>query len=304
MGLEADDFVASSTNYSSIEVKVVDGYLDITPVTETLTVTVTGNTASMVYTGSEQSVDGYTSNAPTGVNVTLAEGSMAVAKGVDAGIYNMGLTKESFVVNSLNYSNIEVVVIDGYLEISPITDKLIVTITGNNDSRPYTGSEQSVEGFTNNAPSTVNVVLAEGSAAIAKGTSAGTYNMNLTAEDFVVNSRNYSNIEVVIVDGYLTITSVNSGGNTGGGGGGGNPGRVTPSTDGGPGAVTINPEDVPLAQLPGAPVDPTVIDDGEIPLAALPKTGQSSVKSTLTMMMSGIFLMLTAMSKKRKEEDS
>lgn len=47
-----------------------------------------------------------------------------------------------------------------------------------------------------------------------------------------------------------------------------------------------------------------VIKDGEIPLAALPKTGQSSVKSTLTMMMSGIILILTAMSKKRKEENS
>uniref|UniRef100_UPI00336C133A doubled motif LPXTG anchor domain-containing protein n=3 Tax=Lachnospiraceae TaxID=186803 RepID=UPI00336C133A len=104
---------------------------------------------------------------------------------------------------------------------------------------------------------------------------------------------------------YTALWSYNSStGGGGGGGGGGNPGRVTPSTDGGPGAVTIMPEDVPLAQLPGSPVDPTVIDDGEIPLAALPKTGQSSVKSTLTMMMSGIFLMLTAMSKKRKEEDS
>ena len=105
------------------------------------------------------------------------------------------------------------------------------------------------------------------------------------------------------ISGDLTVTSPGSSGG-GGGGGGGNSGRVTPSTDGGPGAVTIMPEDVPLAQLPGSPVDPTVIDDGEIPLAALPKTGQSSVKSTLTMMMSGIFLMLTAMSKKRKEEDS
>ena len=103
---------------------------------------------------------------------------------------------------------------------------------------------------------------------------------------------------------YTALWSYNSSTGGGGGGGGGNPGRVTPSVDNGPGAVTIMPEDVPLAQLPGSPVDPTVIDDGEIPLAALPKTGQSSVKSTLTMMMSGIFLMLTAMSKKRKEEDS
>ena len=93
-----------------------------------------------------------------------------------------------------------------------------------------------------------------------------------------------------------------TGGGSSGGGGGSTPGRVTPS-EGGPG-VTIMPEDVPLAQLPGSPVDTTLIDDGEIPLAGLPKTGQSSVKSTLTMMMSGIFLVLTAMSKKRKEEDS
>ena len=112
-----------------------------------------------------------------------------------------------------------------------------------------------------------------------------------------------ANYNISYISGDLTVTSPGSSGG-GGGGGGGNSGRVTPSTDGGPGAVTIMPEDVPLAQLPGSPVDPTVIDDGEIPLAALPKTGQSSVKSTLTMMMSGIFLMLTAMSKKRKEEDS
>ena len=300
MNLKAEDFVVSSPNYTNIEVNVVDGYLEITPVTDKLTVTVTGNTASRVYTGSEQSVEGYTSNAPSTVNVMLTEGSAAVAKGINAGTYNMGLTNDTFVVDSPNYSNIELVVIDGYLEITPIADKLIVTITGNNASKAYNGSEQSVEGFINNAPSTVNVTLAEGSVAIAKGTRAGTYNMGLTTENFVVSSLNYSNIDVIIVDGYLTITPVNSSG--GGGGGGSTPGRVTPS-EGGPG-VTIMPEDVPLAQLPGSPVDTTLIDDGEIPLAGLPKTGQSSVKSTLTMMMSGIFLVLTAMSKKRKEEDS
>ena len=120
---------------------------------------------------------------------------------------------------------------------------------------------------------------------------------------------NYNNVDNLRTAGFSQNTiftaefGYREGGNTGGGGGGTGGGRVTPTVDGGPG-VTILPEAVPLAQLPGAPVDPTVIGDGEIPLAALPKTGQSSVKSTLTMMMSGIFLMLTAMSKKRKEEDS
>ena len=105
---------------------------------------------------------------------------------------------------------------------------------------------------------------------------------------------------------YVYVAPYNPGGDGGGSTGGGESttGRFTESS-GGPGvAVTITPDDVPLAQLPGAPVDLAVIDDGEIPLAALPKTGQSSVKSTLTMMMSGIFLILTAMGKRRKDEES
>ena len=73
-----------------------------------------------------------------------------------------------------------------------------------------------------------------------------------------------------------------------------------------PGAtVTINPDDVPMAIMPDTtPADLTVIDDGEVPFAALPKTGQGAVKGTLTMMMSGILLAIAAINKKRKEEDN
>ena len=59
-----------------------------------------------------------------------------------------------------------------------------------------------------------------------------------------------------------------------------------------------------IRDRPETPFDTTLINDDEIPLAPLPKTGQGSVKSTLTMVMSGILLMLTAMSKKRKDEDA
>ena len=97
------------------------------------------------------------------------------------------------------------------------------------------------------------------------------------------------------------------------GGGGGNGGGSNPSgpsgggnETGGPGAtVTINPDDVPMAIMPDTtPADLTVIDDGEVPFAALPKTGQGAVKGTLTMMMSGILLAIAAINKKRKEEDN
>ncbi|MFR3752907.1 MAG: doubled motif LPXTG anchor domain-containing protein [Enterocloster sp.] len=61
---------------------------------------------------------------------------------------------------------------------------------------------------------------------------------------------------------------------------------------------------MPLAPLPESPVDVTLIDDGEVPLAPLPKTGQTSIENHVTMMLSGIFVAVTALSKKRKEEDS
>ena len=208
MGLTEEDFVVTSDNYSNITVKVVDGYLDITPITEELVVTITGNSASKVYTGSEQKVEGFDSDAPANVSVVLAEGSEAKASGTVVGHYLMGLTEEDFVVTSDNYSNITVKVVDGYLDITPITEELVVTITGNNASKVYTGSEQSVEGFDSDAPANVSVVLAEGSEAKASGTVVGHYLMGLTEEDIVVTSDNYSNITVKVVDGYLDITPI------------------------------------------------------------------------------------------------
>ena len=124
--------------------------------------------------------------------------------------------------------------------------------------------------------------------------------------------KTYSGVDSIKADAFVQDTTFianfrSTGGSSSSGGGGGSnsggPGRLS-QTNGGPGAVTINPEDVPLAPLPETPLDMTLINDDEIPLAPLPKTGQGLAKSTLTMMMSGIFLMLTAISKKRKEEDS
>ena len=97
------------------------------------------------------------------------------------------------------------------------------------------------------------------------------------------------------------FTPETPGGGSGGGGGGGgdNSGghRATPDVNG-PG-ITINPEEVPLASLPDAPV---VIDEDEVPLAPLPKTGQGTGGTTFTMLLSGLLLVLTAISKKKREE--
>ena len=210
MNLTADDFTATSKNYTRIEIEVEDGALKITPTDEVLKVKVTGNKETKEYTGSEQKVTGFTSNAPEGVTVALREGKEAVAKGTTVGHYEMGLVAEDFNVTSKNYSNIKVVVEDGYLDITPIEEKLTVTITGNHDSKVYNGNEQSITGYKHDAPTNVSVALKGDKTAVAKGTTVGEYPMGLTEKDFTVTSANYSNIEIVVVDGYLKITPIST----------------------------------------------------------------------------------------------
>lgn len=82
-----------------------------------------------------------------------------------------------------------------------------------------------------------------------------------------------------------------------GGGGGGNGGR-TPGNDTnhGPGVdtVTIIPDNVPLANIPTDTTSDNLIqiDDGNVPLAGLPKTGRTDVGSKMLLLTSGILMAL------------
>ena len=207
MHLTAADFTVSSTNYSNIKVVVNDGYLEITPVTDEVTVTITGNTKTVMYNGSEQSVTGYTTDVgDKTIDVVLNATGKDTAKNTKVGKYYMGLTTNDFAVTSTNYTNINVIVVDGWLEITPITQTATVTITGNHNSVKYNGREQSVTGFTYTAPEGVTVTLNAGSKAEAKGTDKGTYYMGLTKDDFTVTSDIYKEFKIVVNDGYLEIT--------------------------------------------------------------------------------------------------
>ena len=207
MGLTPESFTVTSSTYTKIKVVVNDGKLEITPITDEVTVTINGNHGTKVYNGSEQSVSGYTTdvNGKT-ISVALKDGSKAEAKGTNVGKYDMHLTAADFTVSSTNYSNIKVVVNDGYLEITPITETATVTITGNHNSVKYNGREQSVTGFTYTAPEGVTVTLKKGFKDEAKGTDKGTYYMGLTKDAFTVSSEIYKEFEIIVNDGYLEIT--------------------------------------------------------------------------------------------------
>lgn len=199
------------TKAANYEIKTFKGNLKVTPITDEVTVTITGNHDSKVYNGTEQSVTGFTTDVGTKpITVALKDGKVAEAKGTNVHKYMMGLTAEDFNVTSDNYSNIKVVVVDGYLDITPIMTEVTVKITGNNKTVTYNGKEQKVEGYDYTVTegidkSQITVALIEGKTAEAKGINPDTYYMGLSKETFTVASKNYGNIAVIVEDGWLKI---------------------------------------------------------------------------------------------------
>lgn len=183
------------------------GTLTVTQAEEAV-VEVRGGTDTVVYNGSEQSVEGWVIESnPAGAIVTLKEGKRARAAGTDVNTYYMGLTAEDFTAVSPNYKTVTIRYTDGWLKITPITDEVTVTITGNTDTVVYNGTEQSVTGYTTDVgEKAIDVTLNQSGKDTAKGTNVGKYMMGLTVADFTVTSGNYSNIRVVVVDGWLEIT--------------------------------------------------------------------------------------------------
>ena len=105
-------------------------------------------------------------------------------------------------------SNYDIEVKFGELEVTPFTDKVTVTIKGHEDTATYDGNPHSVEGYevTNisNKLYKENNIGFTGEAK-AEGTAAGTYQMNLTAQQFSNISQNFTDVEFVVEDGSLTI---------------------------------------------------------------------------------------------------
>ena len=172
------------------------------------TIKVTGKSSTVTYNGSEQTVEGFTTDR-TDITVTLKEGKVAKATGTNAGTYYMNLKAEDFEATSSRYSNIKVEVVDGQLTIDPdTTTEKVVTIVGKTDTAKYDGNEHTVEGYTVTLPED----YAESDfkftgTAKAAGTEAGTYTMGLTAADFENVSKNYTNVRFEVTDGSLEITT-------------------------------------------------------------------------------------------------
>ena len=276
------------TNADNYEITKTEGTLKVTPVTDKVTVTITGHKASTTYDGEEHTVSGYdvktSNNLYTEANFTF--GGTAEASRTDAGKTEMGLTSKQFENTSSDFTNVEFVVTDGYskvnkrtvtltsasdekvydghaltndtvtaegfvegqgatygvtgsqtdageskntftytlnegtnadnyeikkaegtLKVTPVTDKVTVTITGNTDSVKYDGNSHKVTGYTStfsNDLYTANDFEFSGTAEV-NGKDANTYKMGLKKDQFKNTSKNFTNVEFVVTDGELVI---------------------------------------------------------------------------------------------------
>ena len=209
MELKPEDFTNIDPNFT-VTFEIEDGELEITK--KPVEVIITENSATKVYNGFEQKVEGYTWAADTAL-YTAADFTFngeAIAKGTEVGSYDMNVLASNFANVDDNFS-VTFKVVDGKLTITPLEAEIIVTITEHSGREAYNGSEHTVTGYDvsiNNTLYTVADFAFNGDATVT-GTDAATYEMLLKASDFVNLNENFAKVTFVIVDGTLVIDPLN-----------------------------------------------------------------------------------------------
>jgi len=198
----------ANTKASNYKIDTVFGTLSVTPLTGVV-VTITEHSSTVPFTGTTQTVTGYdvASSSELYKESDFTFSGNATAAGLITGYYPMELKPADFTNTNNNFKDVEFKIVDGGLTITPL-DTIIVTITGNTDTKAYNGSEQKVEGYTVSINSTLYTeddFDFSGVAAAAR-TDVGKTMMGLKAEQFTNTNDNFSKVAFNIVDGWIEIT--------------------------------------------------------------------------------------------------
>ena len=200
MGLKASDFANVSKNFENVEFIVTDGGLTINP----RKVKLTSANGKKVYDGT-----------PLTNSTVTVTGGFATGEGatydVTGSQLNVGKSENTFTYTlneGMKAKNYEIETEFGELEVTPVTDKVIVTIIGHEVAATYDGAAHTASGYdaASSNPLYTESCYEFGGSALVEGIHAGEYPMNLKAEDFKNISENFTNVEFVIEkDGGLTI---------------------------------------------------------------------------------------------------
>ena len=203
MGLAAGQFRNTNENFANVEFIVEDGSLTVSP----RRVLLTSESGSKPYDGTaltkpEVTVtgDGFVEGEVTDIKATGSVTNVSEGEVTNTITYTAG---EGFRADNYSIEKNE-----GKLSITPITDEVVVTITGNHDSTVYDGEEHEVTDYDvaiSNPLYTEGDFTFSGTAEVA-GTNADTYEMGLSADDFTNISGNFANVRFDVTDGFLKIT--------------------------------------------------------------------------------------------------
>lgn len=207
MNLAETQFENKNTNFANVRFDVEpDGGLTITP----RPVVLTSADLTKVYDGTVLT-NGDTPVTVGGDGFADGEGATYDFTGsqTDVGKSENTFTYKAEEGTNTKLTNYAITTEFGTLEVTPVTDKVTVTIKGGKSSVTYNGEEHTVSGYTvadiSNPLYTANDFSFSGTAE-AKGKNAGTYKMGLKAADFANTSNNFTNVEFVVTDGQLEIT--------------------------------------------------------------------------------------------------
>lgn len=177
-------------------------------------VTLTAEDRIVTYNGQEQTVNtGYdvVVKADNGKDFKLSgvdfNGVHASGTGKEVGKYDIDFVGETVGKTDTTAKYIVANTVKGTLTITPI-DTVVVTITGNTDTKVYNGAEQSVTGYTVKIsdPKYTEADFKFTGDPKASRTDVGTTPMGLNTDQFENNNKNFKNVTFVVEDGSLTIT--------------------------------------------------------------------------------------------------
>lgn len=213
MQLTAAGFVVTSDIYANIKVIVEDGWLKINrrpmppvnpPITDKITVEITGNSDSVVYDGTEHSVKDYTvkisDSRYTEKDFTFS--GKALASGVNAGTYEMGLKADQFKNANARFKNVEFIIkADGVLTITqrPLT----ITAGSAEGIAPVTCDKYTVEGLaTGDKVDSVKITGIQSEPGESPNVASDAVIKNAKGEDVTANYK------ITYVDGVLKAIEV------------------------------------------------------------------------------------------------
>lgn len=204
-----DYTLKSGTLAKNYAITKVEGTLEVTPVTDKVTVTIQENSGKFTYDGTEKAVKGYEvesiSNKLYSENDFSFSGKDTV-KGTDAGTYDMELTAKDFANNNANFSNVEFIIKDGTLKI----DKKDVTLTSASATKMYDGKaltkdKVTAEGFVGNDGATYNVTGSQSE--VGKSDNTFTYELKkgTNPDNYNITKKN-GELEVTPSDQKVVVT--------------------------------------------------------------------------------------------------